>query len=406
MRKNLPVTEVDLPLGDETNILSTTNLKGQITYINKDFLDISGFSNDELIGQPHNIIRHPFMPGAAFECLWSHLKSGESWMGIVKNRSKNGDHYWVDAFATPILDGNDAPLEYQSVRVKASKEHINRATDTYKALNEGKKVPKLKDPKLNTMTRWVLLSNLPILALFIIDAVKGLSLPMLGIYFAAILANSILLFNLLKPLREIVKECYESYSDPIGRYVYTGRNDELGQLKLVLKQKDTECGAVIGRMSNDSQNIMRELDKVNNNARGNVSALQALYADNEQIAAAVDEMTSSIQEVSSNIQLTSEQAETANATAKMSQQVIGQTVQSIINLSDELDESSVVIKKLEQDSNEINNVVDVIKSVAEQTNLLALNAAIEAARAGDQGRGFAVVADEVRTLATRTHEST
>ena len=164
VRQNLPVTEVDLPLDEETNILSTTNLKGQITYINQDFLDIAGFSSEELIGQPHNIIRHPFMPSAAFDCLWSHLKSGESWMGIVKNRSKNGDHYWVDAFATPILDKNDSPIEYQSVRVKASKEHINRATNTYKALNQGKKVPKLQEPKLNTMTRWILLSNLPILS--------------------------------------------------------------------------------------------------------------------------------------------------------------------------------------------------------------------------------------------------
>ena len=233
-----------------------------------------------------------------------------------------------------------------------------------------------------------------------------ISLSTIGIYLIAILLNSVLLFNLLKPLRKVIRKCYSSYSDPIGRFIYTGRNDEIGQLELVLKQKDTECGAVIGRMSNDSKNIMHELDTINSNARNNVSSLQALYADNEQVAAAVDEMTSSIQEVSSNIQLTSEQAERANATAKLSQQVIGETVQSIINLSDELDESSVVIKKLEQDSNEINNVVDVIKSVAEQTNLLALNAAIEAARAGDQGRGFAVVADEVRTLATRTHEST
>lgn len=102
MRQNLPVTGRNLELPKDANILSTTSPQSHITYVNPDFIKISGFTEEELLGQPHNIVRHPDMPPAAFEHMWSTLKSGRSWMGLVKNRCKNGDHYWVSAYVTPI----------------------------------------------------------------------------------------------------------------------------------------------------------------------------------------------------------------------------------------------------------------------------------------------------------------
>ena len=407
MRKNHPVTEVDLPVSTETNILSTTNLKGQITYINQDFIDISGFEIDELIDQPHNIIRHPFMPPLAFDCLWKNLKSGQSWMGIVKNRSKNGDHYWVDAYATPIMDANDKPMEFQSVRVKASQKHIDRAETIYAQLNDGKSNSKLSDSKVSTLNIWMIASVVPLALMYLLlSFFSDLSISSIWVLLVAIVVNVVLMSYLYAPLKRIIEKVYHQYQDPVARYVYTGRNDDLGQILLALKQSDTESGAIVGRMSDDSHQMMKELEKMNSNVQKNVVSLQELFTDNEQVAAAVEEMSASIQEVSSNIQTTSKLSDEANATAKNSQKVIENTVKSIGRLAGEIESSAEVVKKLEEDSNDINNVVDVIKSVAEQTNLLALNAAIEAARAGDQGRGFAVVADEVRTLATRTHEST
>ena len=97
MKKNFPVTGQERTYGDDVNILSTTDPKGRITHVNDDFVEISGFERDELIGKAHNIVRHPDMPPAAFEDLWKTIKGGESWLGIVKNRCKNGDHYWVSA---------------------------------------------------------------------------------------------------------------------------------------------------------------------------------------------------------------------------------------------------------------------------------------------------------------------
>ncbi|GBG00752.1 hypothetical protein AZSI13_00790 [Azospira sp. I13] len=137
MRTNLPVTNVEVPLRDDTLIVSKTDLKGQITYINRDFIEISGFSEAELIGEPHNIVRHPDMPPQAYSDMWSHLKAGRPWTGLVKNRCKNGDHYWVEANATPIREG-DTVVGYMSVRRKPTREQVEAAESAYRLFRENR----------------------------------------------------------------------------------------------------------------------------------------------------------------------------------------------------------------------------------------------------------------------------
>ena len=105
MKINTPVTNTEINYPDDYNILSTTNLKGTLTYCNDDFIEVSGFCQEELIGHNHNIVRHPDMPPAAFADLWSNLKSEKPWMGIVKNRCKDGSYYWVNAYVPPIKTG-------------------------------------------------------------------------------------------------------------------------------------------------------------------------------------------------------------------------------------------------------------------------------------------------------------
>ena len=103
MRTNLPVTNVEKLLADDSLIVTKTDLKGRITYVNRDFIEISGFSEKELLGEPHNLVRHPDMPSEAFKDLWDTMKQGRPWTGFVKNRCKNGDFYWVLANVAPIV---------------------------------------------------------------------------------------------------------------------------------------------------------------------------------------------------------------------------------------------------------------------------------------------------------------
>jgi methyl-accepting chemotaxis protein len=135
MRTNLPVTPNEVVLADDTLIVSKTDLKGRITYVNKGFLDISGYTAEELIGEPHNIVRHPDMPTEAFEDLWRVLQEGRPWVGYVKNRCKNGDFYWVEAHAAPIWEG-DHVTGYMSVRYKPPRDKVEAAENAYRMFRE------------------------------------------------------------------------------------------------------------------------------------------------------------------------------------------------------------------------------------------------------------------------------
>jgi len=137
MKINMPVTQKEIELSDTSSIVSKTDLKGHITYINRDFMEISGFVESELIGKNHNIIRHPDMPPEAFADLWNTVKAGKPWNGMVKNRCKNGDHYWVEANVAPLREKGEV-TGYMSVRSKATRQQMDEADALYKDLRAGK----------------------------------------------------------------------------------------------------------------------------------------------------------------------------------------------------------------------------------------------------------------------------
>ncbi|UYF98720.1 PAS domain-containing methyl-accepting chemotaxis protein [Halomonas sp. GD1P12] len=135
MRNNQPVTQKEYVLGDETVLISRSDLEGNVTYASAAFVEVSGYSRDELMGSPHNMIRHPDMPEAAFKDFWHTIKAGNTWQGHVKNRRKNGDHYWVNATVAALRDG-DRIVGYTSVRRKAQPEAIALAENVYSELRE------------------------------------------------------------------------------------------------------------------------------------------------------------------------------------------------------------------------------------------------------------------------------
>ncbi len=137
MRNNQPVTGVEHLLRPGESIVSKTDLQGNIVYVNPYFVEVSGFSEKELMGAPQNIIRHPDMPPEAFADLWVTLKQGIPWTGLVKNRCKNGDHYWVKANATPVREGGQV-VGYMSVRTIPGRAQVNATEAVYRQFRAGR----------------------------------------------------------------------------------------------------------------------------------------------------------------------------------------------------------------------------------------------------------------------------
>jgi aerotaxis receptor len=407
MRNNQPVTQNSLKVQPDQTLVSVTDLKGRITYANKAFVSLSGYTNEELQGQPHNIVRHPDMPEEAYRDMWATLEAGLPWTGVVKNRRKNGDFYWVRANVTPMRDG-DRITGYLSVRTAPADEETQAAEALYATMRQEAARGHLRHvlrhgevlrtdivsramhfarPSVRQQLWWLVFWPAAIpLGLQVAGAPVWAGL-LVGV--ATVVMSGVWAWYLLgSRLLDVVRRANRLAAGDLTEVQSLTAHGPIGDLQRAMAQMSLNVRTAVRDIRHEVGNLRGGTQEI---ALGNVDMSQRV----ESQASSLEETTASMETINGTVEQTS-------AAASEGAQLAADTLGMARRSQTSVEAVSEAMDGIAASSRRIGDITQVIEGVAFQTNILALNAAVEAARAGEAGRGFAVVASEVRALAQRT----
>jgi len=416
MRVNSPVTQNEYIMEDGRTIVSSTDLQGNINYANPYFLEVSGFSEDEVMGAPQNLVRHPDMPVEAFADLWATIKAGMPWTGMVKNRCKNGDYYWVLANVTPVIE-QGKQVGYLSVRTKPSREQVRGADALYREIKAGNPrglrilngravsggvLARLREALGMSLNQQIAMATAVGAAALLLLTVCLFTLSeaglhqargwLAGIAIAAIVGMLLfgrsLYVNVALPLKHATRSARMMAGGDLTANIEVRRDDEMGRLLAALRQTNINLHSIIGDVRANFEEITTATGEIANGNLDLSGRTESQASSLQQTAANMEQLTSTVQQSASNVASANDLAEQAKQVAAQGGDIVSQVVTTMGDIS--------------TSSTRILDIIGLIDGIAFQTNILALNAAVEAARAGEQGRGFAVVASEVRGLAQRS----
>ncbi|BAI73765.1 methyl-accepting chemotaxis protein (plasmid) [Azospirillum sp. B510] len=265
MRVNTPITDREVHLTEGVPLVSRTDTGGRITFVNRAFIEISGFDEHELIGAPHNIVRHPDMPKEAFADLWGTVKAGRPWEGLVKNRTKSGDFYWVRANVTPVVE-DGAIAGYISIRSKPSRDEIAAADTLYADMRAGRAA------KLLTQGALVRRSRAGRAAAFVCASLSGRLAAVFGLLMLAMLVAGWLGLDGMAHSNQSLRTVYEDRTVPAYQI------GEIQNLARDSRQRLTDLAADL-RMGSGGADLAADLAAVEAEVNGNATEMQRLLTE-------------------------------------------------------------------------------------------------------------------------------
>ena len=297
MKINMPVTDKEVVMQPGTILVTRTDLKGIITYANDAFVQISGFTREELVGSSHNIVRHPDMPPVAFEDLWTTVKRGRPWTAAVKNRTKTGDYYWVEANVTPIFEDGKV-TGYLSARYAPSRETIDQATIAYRDLNATRattirptglnaKIKAIREMSIWSKTLLTLLAYLLPIAYLLFDLFSTANYAgLVSVALLSLLAVSMHI-NLIKlvddSLETSVSIFYRLASKKFRNRIDLDREDKIGEFLRALYCMQVQLNADLANSQEEGASAMRiqqALDNVSSSVMVADNNLDIIYMNN------------------------------------------------------------------------------------------------------------------------------